>query len=419
MCFRAIRFRGGFGFRAGVGEEPARESAGEAARNIGATRAACGARCGNGSAYVAGWAGCFLFDFALWFVIFRLNSGRRRSGRRLGAIFCERFARENDGFFDGVGWSGGAGETRSLGTAIVEAALLGTAWFESARLTAAILRTALIAATVFVATRFVAAGFAALRRSIFRRRKVASGGALRASTAMTPTTATETASTAIATAITTATVRATVVATAKVLAAAIATTAGARRVILRRIVLRRKILWRGSVRIRLALVFFGGVGFVVRFDVVLFRQLIARSGFFHDAGMLLVREGIVVGSIVFGRFFVRRFVMLFIEMNDVFAGFVVSAAGVGERFTGKQLDDVGRRGRVRRRGCCYLRIGMPVAVVVVLEIFENVADVEESIAIEAYIHERRLHAGEDAGDFAFIDAADESELFFALDINFD
>jgi hypothetical protein len=58
-------------------------------------------------------------------------------------------------------------------------------------------------------------------------------------------------------------------------------------------------------------------------------------------------------------------------------------------------------------------------VIVILEIFENVADVEEGIAIEADIDERGLHAGEDAGNFAFVDAADEGELFFALDVNFD
>jgi len=58
-------------------------------------------------------------------------------------------------------------------------------------------------------------------------------------------------------------------------------------------------------------------------------------------------------------------------------------------------------------------------VIVILEIFENVADVKEGIAIEADIDESGLHTGEDAGDFAFVNAADEGELFFALDVNFD
>ena len=56
---------------------------------------------------------------------------------------------------------------------------------------------------------------------------------------------------------------------------------------------------------------------------------------------------------------------------------------------------------------------------VVLEVFKNVADVEECVAIQADVHESRLHAGEDACDFSFIDAADESEFFFPLDVNFD
>ena len=91
--------------------------------------------------------------------------------------------------------------------------------------------------------------------------------------------------------------------------------------------------------------------------------------------------------------------------------------GVSQRFTGKQFDDVGWRGRERRgRGG---GVGMGMAMVVVFEIFENIADIEESIAIEADVNESGLHAGEDAGDSAFIDAANEGELFFALDVNFD
>jgi hypothetical protein len=66
-----------------------------------------------------------------------------------------------------------------------------------------------------------------------------------------------------------------------------------------------------------------------------------------------------------------------------------------------------------------MRIAMPVAVIVILEIFENVADVEESIAVEADIDEGGLHAGEDARNAAFVNATDQREFFFALDVNFD
>jgi hypothetical protein len=61
---------------------------------------------------------------------------------------------------------------------------------------------------------------------------------------------------------------------------------------------------------------------------------------------------------------------------------------------------------------------MRVVVVVIFKIFENVAHVQEGIAIQADIHESRLHSRKDASDFAFIDAADEGELFLALDVDF-
>jgi hypothetical protein len=92
-------------------------------------------------------------------------------------------------------------------------------------------------------------------------------------------------------------------------------------------------------------------------------------------------------------------------------------SGVAQRFAGKQFNNVGRSRRKRRRCGWLVRVRVPV--IVVFEIFENVADVEESIAIKADIDESGLHAGEDAGDSAFVDAANEGKLFFALDVNFD
>jgi hypothetical protein len=56
---------------------------------------------------------------------------------------------------------------------------------------------------------------------------------------------------------------------------------------------------------------------------------------------------------------------------------------------------------------------------VVLEILKNVTDVEKGVPIQADVHESGLHAGEDASNFSFVDAADESEFFFPLDVNFD
>lgn len=62
---------------------------------------------------------------------------------------------------------------------------------------------------------------------------------------------------------------------------------------------------------------------------------------------------------------------------------------------------------------------MMLVGLVVLEVFKNVADVEKRIAIQTDVHESGLHSGEDACDFSFIDAADEGEFFFPLDVNFD
>jgi len=62
---------------------------------------------------------------------------------------------------------------------------------------------------------------------------------------------------------------------------------------------------------------------------------------------------------------------------------------------------------------------MGLAVIVVLEVLEDVTNVQEGVAIQANVHKRGLHAREDAGNFSFIDAANESEFLFALDINFD
>jgi hypothetical protein len=45
-------------------------------------------------------------------------------------------------------------------------------------------------------------------------------------------------------------------------------------------------------------------------------------------------------------------------------------------------------------------------VVVVLEMFQKIADVQEGVAIEADIHEGRLHAGKNPGDAAFVETSD-------------
>jgi len=45
-------------------------------------------------------------------------------------------------------------------------------------------------------------------------------------------------------------------------------------------------------------------------------------------------------------------------------------------------------------------------VVVVLEMFEKIADVQEGVAIEADINEGRLHTRKNSGDSAFVKTSD-------------
>ena len=54
---------------------------------------------------------------------------------------------------------------------------------------------------------------------------------------------------------------------------------------------------------------------------------------------------------------------------------------------------------------------------VLLQVFKNVADVQEGVAVEADIHEGRLHAGKHAGYAAFVYASHKRELLLALNVN--
>ena len=86
----------------------------------------------------------------------------------------------------------------------------------------------------------------------------------------------------------------------------------------------------------------------------------------------------------------------------------------GQRFARKL--DVFSGDRFCLRDGRQLFVAMPM--IIIFEIFENIADVQEGVAVQADIHECRLHTGQNAGNSAFIDAADKREFFFALDINF-
>jgi hypothetical protein len=386
--FRCVSY---FSFGAGIGQQPARESSGKPARHI-----ATAGRGWNGSCNAA--RRDFL-GFLLFVVNFVLDDRRRRScGRWLVAIFCERFAREQNFFLCGVTRSGRSGIARVLWPPIVEAALLR----------AARLKTTRLAAAIFVTAGFTATRLSALRGCVLRGRQVAPAArtalwrAATTSPSATPAPSTSVAATvarAIAAALT-----ATVTATSEILAWAIIAAVGTRRVVLRGIVVRRKILRCGSVGFRLA--------FVKRVDL---SAVPIRGSFVMFFNIFTFRARCIMRKRLL---FLPGFLgMRFIRMRVIETDFFVGNIRVAQCFPREQFD--GRRVRNDWHRNNALLLLVPVAVIVVFEVFEYVADVEESIAVEADVHESRLHSGKDAGNSAFVDAADQCELFFALDVDFD
>ena len=316
---------------------------------------------------------------------FRFDGTWSCGSSRLVAILCERFTWKQNRLF-GVRRRRRACVACVVGTAIVESARLGTTLIESARIAGALI---------------------SLRRCVFRRREIASS---RTSAAVRASTATPSASTAPAA--TAAAIAASTVILSSALVAVAAAIIRARAVLLRGIVLRRKILRRGSVRVRLAL-----------FDRL--RRMLTRLVHLGSCCMRFFGSGVSVRS-PFGRgFLVVDFVVVCV-MRDVLdlvrsrffrqtGNYLLGHAAMRQGFAGQHVHNRGRRqGR-----SLHLRLGMFVTVIVVLEIFENVANVEEGVAIEPDVNESRLHSGEHAGDAAFVDTANQREFFFALNINFD
>jgi len=144
------------------------------------------------------------------------------------------------------------------------------------------------------------------------------------------------------------------------------------------------------------------VSFILNARLLVVVMLLEMLTFIGGVGVLVRGMSTVMSSFLMELFLVRLFLVL---------------PGAGQRFAREQLD-LGVRGRRQRRRQ-PLRLLVRLSVIVVLQVFEDVAYVEESVAIKPNVHEGRLHAGEDAGDFTFVDAADEREFFFALDVNFD
>jgi hypothetical protein len=295
--------------------------------------------------------------------------------------------------------------TRALGASIVVAAL-ATARFEAARLRAAriaiLITTARIAGTLRIP---------ALRRGILRWRQIAPTRSPLMSTTATPSTAPSPAPTtatvpAVAAAITTS-IAAEILPTIIAFAAAIIPW----RIFLRGIVLMAEVLRRRGVRFRLAFFEFRLSLFIARFGVGASLSMNFFVLRFLRFGRNILAMSIVVMLLArsFGDF-VRR------ALTVSFVSSFIAPVSVRQHFARQRFDVSARR---RNRRCLRVRLAGRVPVIVILEIFENVANVKESVAIQADVNESGLHSGEDAGDAALVDAAYERELFLTLDIDFD
>ena len=160
----------------------------------------------------------------------------------------------------------------------------------------------------------------------------------------------------------------------------------------------------------------GSVGFGLALVVTMrrFRSFLAASRRSGRLSAFVERELRIIVMLVMMRIVVLESGCVAVRFAGV--GFVVRR-GASQRFAREQLDGLDF-GRDDGRSCAG-GMFVPVAVIVVFEVFEDIAHVEKSVAVQADVHESGLHAGKDAGNFSFVDAADESEFFFALDVNFD
>jgi hypothetical protein len=172
-----------------------------------------------------------------------------------------------------------------------------------------------------------------------------------------------------------------------------AVSADARRIIPCGVVARRKILRRRSVRFRLPFVEVGNLRtFAGRFRVAAF-----------VAVCFMLRAMLLVARVAFVR-------VRFIEVQNLLV-----ATRRAQRLAWQHLNRW-RSAAVHRSGA-NRRFSM--TVIVVFQVFEYVADVQEGVPIQADVHECGLHARQDSRYFSFVDAANKRELFFALNVDFD
>jgi hypothetical protein len=161
--------------------------------------------------------------------------------------------------------------------------------------------------------------------------------------------------------------------------------------------------------------------FVVRLEVTvrmtaLGAQFVAGLGNVPDVVMvaLIVMFVGVMFVMLFAVLIVKSFSVSFVVLAPLMMLFVVLVAFVRLRRAALAYrfarQNFGGNGSGRLRWAMTMRITVPMAVIVIFKIFENVADVQKGIAVEADIDKGGLHTGEDAGDAALVDAADQRRL---------
>jgi hypothetical protein len=315
-----------------------------------------------------------------------------RGGCRTIAEFCEGLTGKEKFLFRRSAW---ARLRAVLAITIVVRAIVEIAPRTAPVVTAAI-------STILVVTAILA--IATLRRSIFRRRQISAAwtrtSATAPSTSAAPTAASTTISAAVIAAISAMEIAASTAALIRPIIKA------GRRIVLRRVVLRREILGRRFIRIGLALI----VKLLSALGKARLNVFGACMNFFDmRANLTIFRIGV---TILAGCYGVRRFTHA--------AEGLARKNEVCLRFTAFRRSRCGMLVPVTAMTVAKVAVTvLVVAVVIAFEIFEDVTDVQKCVSVEANVHESGLHSWKNASDFSFVDAADEGELFFALDVDFD
>lgn len=173
-----------------------------------------------------------------------------------------------------------------------------------------------------------------------------------------------------------------------------AVSANSWRIISCRVVTGSKVLRCRSVRFRLALLYLGNFRPIARSFIVSFAVALTMI----QAVALFAQMTLVAWRVI--------------QMQNL----LVYACRSPQRLAWKHFDRRHTAAAVQR-SCRNRRFS--VSVIVIFQIFENVADVQEGVSIQADVHECGLHSWQDSRYFSFVDAADERKFLLALNVDFD